>query len=183
MSKPKETLVALLISRGIEKSATEKYLADKSELEAAQLLDLLNSSRQESARNSNDGDEGFLTGLRKIVESVDSDENLVLPEKPRGMDPDEKKKYISEFNQAAKESNETFAEGIRMILKSKSNIRDSKLSTWSYELSDTDFPRALNHRTEADRNQYNDISKSLQKALDKNQKQLKKIMSKHKDSI
>lgn len=184
MAQPKETLKAIFLGKKMGSADQVKSLIDDlNDIQCTKLIDIIMASEKEAAVNLEGEDGGFLTGLRKIVESVEKDQALELPEKPRGMNQSIKEDFINKFDKGVRESNDEFADGLRMILKSKSHIRTSKLSSWKYELSDPDFPLVLSQNIEENNSEYDAAANDIKEQLNGNQSELKEIMKKHKDDI
>lgn len=181
MAKANETLKALLVSLNLCSEESAEAYSDKIEkAEAQKLLNLLQKSTGGVSQNLSDGQGGFLSGLKKIVNSRKLQNESDLTENPKALDVTFKNNNIKSHKRTLEKSDDEFLEGIKLLLKGRNEERLSKLSPWKSELSDEDFPRKLTKYSKEINKQNEELLKNLKKKLEDEAIDMDALLKKHR---
>jgi hypothetical protein len=135
------TLRDILVARGIANEAeASAYAASLDAVQAKRLVDLIMSGAGGPTQNLSGGEGGFLAGISKLMESRQADSSLALPETPWLVEREAKREDIRAYEAEIHKSNDSFVDGLRLILENKREEQLGSLRVWAVELSDEDFP-------------------------------------------
>jgi hypothetical protein len=121
-------------------------------------------------------------GLKKIATAVEITAAADLPEDPKSMTRPEKLSAIGQFEETLSRGDAALVEGVRLILESQREDRKAGLNTWSVELSDPDFPRAVEDLDESQKDRDQKLLDGIQKALAVSRKKTVRVAKKHKNT-
>lgn len=184
MANSRETLKALLISANLTDEKTAKEYVEHIDSKAAhRLLEVLTEGLGGKTQNLSGGKGGFLTGLRKVVDSREIRQEADLPNDPRPLNPDEKYMAIEGFQRGLEKSDSQLLEGMELILTAKGEENLKKFAAWPGELSDGDFPVKVSrfNKTIDETNQI--LISKLKKAFTEQRIDMEALLKKHRSEI
>lgn len=182
MSKAKESLKAALIASGLsDEFKASAYVESIDDQTAKKMLLAVMEGMGGTSRNLPTGEGGVIAGLRNVVDSRRIDAELDLPDAPHELSREKKRKTIEAFSEDIETGNKKFADGLRNLLLAKTAERTDAMETWAVELSDADFPVAMQRIQENSSLSAEKITAALQEVLANEADAINKAMLEHND--
>jgi hypothetical protein len=183
MSKAKESLVALLVSSGLAaQDNAEAFVESMDDLNAKRIVDAIMESTGGKSNNLPSGAGGVIGGLADLVNARKIDAKFSLPENPYELPRADKTKAIEQFDEANEASDKLFVDGLRNLLAAKNQERLDTLQVWKRELSDQDFPFAMQKVGEFSNDETEKLINEVKKKLEIDRENLLELAKKHRDT-
>ena len=180
MADARATLKSLLLSLNLcDENTANTYINSIEIKEASKLIDVISQQSIGKTGNLDLGTGGGLTALKRFLNSMSLDK-AELPKAPKSLEPEEKKQAIKELNSEFTKSDKDFIEALRITLAHKRTARISSLKAWAVELSDEDFPVALERLNTEMKKEHEKLSEQVRKKMKKNRKQVNSLAKSHK---
>lgn len=181
MADAKGTLKTLLASLEFSnEQEISKYVDELDTKTAQQLIDLVMSGHGGLSSNLPDGQGGFLTGLRRILQGRAALKSSDLPENPRYIPHDQKITAIESFEQDLSGSDERMLEGLRLILETRTAESMEKFAAWPGELMDGDFPAKADKVQNDLKDQNEKLFTALRRSFEDQRTDLSALLKKHR---